>query len=139
MQRTTAGTRAAVAARQADQIFCASFVCATATAAAVRELAPRDVTIVISGGLFAEEDLACGELIARLLAGDRPDSAHYVERALSSDAAADLRRGVDRGFTGVSPEDVQMCVDVDRFSFAMAASRRHGHLVLSRLPPVPAI
>lgn len=94
VQRTTAGTQGAIAARHADQIHCASFVCASATGEAVKHL--------------------------------------YIQRALNSDAAADLRRGVERGFTGVTPEDVQMCAELDRFDFAMEANHRSGHLTLTK-------
>ena len=64
IQRTNAGTRAAMAARGASEIMCASFVCATATASALAASGQRGVTFVVSGGLDADEDMACAEFIA---------------------------------------------------------------------------
>lgn len=132
VQRTTAGTRAAVAAQSADHIYCASFVCATATAYSVARHSPELVSLVVSGGLDAEEDLACAEFIAEILRGHQPNAAPYLQRALDSDAAKDLTIGVERGYTGVSPEDPHMCVDLDRFDFAMEARESSGHLRLRK-------
>lgn len=132
LQRTTAGTRAAVAAQSVDRIYCASFVCVTATAQSVTRHSPDLVSLVISGGLEADEDLACAELIAEILRESRPDATRYIHRALDSAAAKDLSIGVERGYAGVSPEDPQMCVELDRFNFAMEARKSSGHLSLQK-------
>lgn len=130
VQRTTAGTRAAVAAAGADILFCASFVCATATAEAVRALDPDHITFVISGGLGAEEDRACAEFIAAIMTAQSPDPTTYVARAERSAAALDLMRGVELGYEGVTEDDVAMCLEVDCFDFAMRADRIAGLLEL---------
>lgn len=131
VQRTTAGTRAAVAASCADALFCASFVCATSTASALRALDPSEVTFVVSGGLSADEDLACAEFIASVAQGGSPDSAPFLQRALQSAAAADLNRGVELGYTGVTEHDVPMCLEIDRFDFALRVRNQDGLLVLN--------
>ncbi|MCP3855682.1 MAG: 2-phosphosulfolactate phosphatase [Actinomycetia bacterium] len=130
IQRTTAGTRAALAAREADNILCASFVCATATAHQLMASPDPEVTFVISGGLHAEEDLACAEFIAATAQGRGLSSEPYLRRADQSAAAADLRAGVAKGYTGVTHHDVPMCLDPDRFDFAMAAHPAGEHLHL---------
>jgi 2-phosphosulfolactate phosphatase len=52
----------------------------------------------------------------------------YIDRARRSAAAVELERGVLAGFTGVTTEDVQMCLDGDRFDFAMQAVASGAHL-----------
>ncbi|WP_370416542.1 hypothetical protein [Streptomyces fradiae] len=85
----------------------------------------------------AAEDLACAEYIARLLgdgdgdAGAGPDVAPYVRRARDSRAAGELAEGVRRGYRGVHAEDVALCLEADRFGFAMVA-RREGALTVLR-------
>ncbi len=49
VQRTSAGTRGVIAARSATRLWCASLVCASATAAAVRESGLGDPTYLITG------------------------------------------------------------------------------------------
>ncbi|HMR48616.1 MAG TPA: 2-phosphosulfolactate phosphatase [Arachnia sp.] len=132
VQRTTAGTRGAVAARNAEHVYCASFVCASATAAAVAGLSPDAVTFVVSGGHDADEDRACADYIARCLSGERPDAAPYLERARNSEAARDLRDGVARGYAGVTEDDVPLCLELDRFDFAMRTTPWRGQLSLTK-------
>ncbi|MEU6280950.1 2-phosphosulfolactate phosphatase [Streptomyces sp. NPDC047028] len=131
VQKTTAGTAGALAASGAGLLLCASFAVAGATAELLRGVAPDEVTFVVTGdGGRAEEDRACAEYIAarvgRAAAGPEP----YLDRARRSDAAARLAEGVRRGFAGVHPEDVALCLEADTASFAMVAARTDGHLVL---------
>ena len=122
VHRTTAGTVGAVAARGAAHVFCASFVVAEATAARVRALAPSKVTFVISGkDGRADDDLACAEYLSlRIADPDRViDPAPFLHRV--DVVGQGLRDGVARGFGGVHRDDVDLCMDVDRFGFAMRA------------------
>ncbi len=135
VQRTTAGTRAAVAAQEADHLFCASFVVASATAKALRTIGPGKLTFVVSGGLEADEDLACAEYIAELVDGGKPDARAFLNRAFVSAAANDLREGVAKGFRGVSEHDVAMCLELDKFHFVMQAKRTGGQLRLRATEP----
>jgi 2-phosphosulfolactate phosphatase len=132
VQRTTAGTRAALAARRADHLYCASFVCASATAAELHRYGTRDVTFVVSGGLDADEDLACAEFVAEVLEGKIPAADPFIQRANASAAANDLRDGVVKGFSGVTDQDVPMCLEIDRFDFAMQARPTPGGLRLTQ-------
>jgi 2-phosphosulfolactate phosphatase len=120
----------------AGLLLCASFVVAGATAEVLRRARPETVTFVVTGdGGRAEEDLACAEYIADRVRSAHADPASYLERARRSDAAERLADGARRGWTGVHPEDVAMCLEADTFPFAMVADRLDGHLVLR---PVPA-
>lgn len=78
----------------------------------------------------AEEDLACAEYIADLVADDSVGPDPYVERARNSGGAARLAEGLRLGWEGVHPEDVPLCLEADTFPFAMVAAREDGHLVL---------
>lgn len=122
-QRTTAGTQGAVAASHADLVLCTGFVTAAATARVLVAKNATDVVFVVTGG---DEDLACAEHISCTLAGEDPGNA-YVDRARHSPAASDLLEGVRRGYRGVDATDVDMCLDLDRFDFALQAERmEHG-------------
>jgi 2-phosphosulfolactate phosphatase len=135
VQRTSAGTQGAVAARSASPLLCASFLTARATASYLRgKLTPQPVTFVITGTRGnAEEDLACAQYIAALLDDDTVAAAPYVERADASETAAALRKAVRAAYAGVDPDDINICFDADRFVFAMAARVEHAVLTLRKV------
>ncbi|MEU9700553.1 2-phosphosulfolactate phosphatase [Streptomyces sp. NPDC047981] len=128
VQKTTAGTVGALAVKDAPLVLCASFVVAEATARVLRTRAGGSVTFVVTGeDGQAEEDLACAQYIARRATGAGTDAAGFVRRAAESRAAAELTNGVRQG---VHPDDVALCLEVDRFPFAMAAAPEGPHMVL---------
>lgn len=123
-QRTSAGTRGAVAAVDADDLWCASLVCASATAAA---LGPAAVgpTYVITGRFpdrpdGGEDDLACAELIEALRTGAPVEPTTFATRVATSEEAA---RTLALGDGHVHPDDIAYATHIDRFDFAMRASR----------------
>ncbi|MFD8247092.1 2-phosphosulfolactate phosphatase [Nocardia sp. NPDC059691] len=123
VMKTTAGTAGALGVADADVVLCASFVVAQATARLLRKLAPEHVVFVITGDNgSAEEDLACAQYIAALLTADDVDPRPFTKRALHSTAARQLMEGVDKGYRGVHPDDVQLCLEVDTYAFAMTAT-----------------
>ncbi|MEU8694546.1 2-phosphosulfolactate phosphatase [Streptomyces sp. NPDC048665] len=131
VQKTTAGTAGALAVADAGLLLCASFAVAGATAGLLRRARPRAVTFVVTGdGGRAEEDLACAEYIAARVRADDTDPGPYLDRARRSSGAARLAEGVRRGWAGVHPEDVAMCLEADAFPFAMTAARTDGRLEL---------
>ncbi|MFJ2738454.1 2-phosphosulfolactate phosphatase [Streptomyces sp. NPDC087440] len=133
VQKTTAGTVGALAVADAPLILCASFVVAGATARVLRERGAAEVTYVVTGeDGRADEDLACAEYIAAHAGGGEAEAEPYVKRARDSRAAEELATGVR---SGSHPEDVGLCVQTDRFAFAMEA-RREGPLMVLR-PVVP--
>ncbi|WP_459800606.1 2-phosphosulfolactate phosphatase [Herbidospora sp. RD11066] len=123
VQKTTAGTVGALAVKDADLVLCASFVVAEAT---VRMLRTHErVTFVVTGeDGRADEDLACAQYIAR---GATGPAAGYLRRAAESRAAFELREGVREG---VHPDDVSLCLELDRFPFAMVAALEGPLMVL---------
>jgi 2-phosphosulfolactate phosphatase len=131
VQKTTAGTVGALAAREASLVLCASFVVAEATAQFLRTRRSDDVTFVITGDDGqADEDLACAQYIARRATEAETDPTAFLRRAAESRAATDLAEGARRGFLGVHPDDVARCLEVDRFSFAMLATWAGSRMVL---------
>ncbi|MGW2206220.1 2-phosphosulfolactate phosphatase [Streptomyces sp. NPDC001774] len=120
VQKTTAGTVGALAVKDASLVLCASFVVAEATARVLRTRAGDSVTFVVTGeDGQADEDLACAQYIARRAAGEATDPAGFLRRAAESRAAAELTEEVRQG---VHPDDVALCLEVDRFPFALVAT-----------------
>ncbi|MFE5052677.1 2-phosphosulfolactate phosphatase [Streptomyces sp. NPDC056637] len=128
VQKTTAGTVGALAVKEASLVLCASFVVAEATARLLRTNKSDSVTFVVTGeDGQADEDLACAQYIARRATGAGTDAAEFLRRAGESRAAAELAEGVRQG---VHPDDVALCLELDRFPFAMVATLEDSLMVL---------
>ncbi|KOU33262.1 2-phosphosulfolactate phosphatase [Streptomyces sp. WM6373] len=131
VQKTTAGTVGALAVKEASLVLCAGFVVAEATARLLRTRGADCVTFVVTGEAGrAEEDLACAQYIARRTTEAGTDAAEFLHRAARSRAAAELAEGVRQG---VHPDDVALCLEVDRFPFAMVATSEGPLMVLRPL------
>jgi 2-phosphosulfolactate phosphatase len=133
IQRTSAGTRGLVASTRADALFAASLVCAGATARALGQ--HRSVTFVVTGayrGRDGDEDAACADYLEAMLCQRPIDTAELVRRVRSSQAAESLHPDRD----ALAALDLALCVDVDRFDFALRVERRAGLLVM-RATPAP--
>ncbi|GAA1331150.1 2-phosphosulfolactate phosphatase [Streptomyces sanglieri] len=136
VQKTTAGTVGALAVKEASLVLCASFVVAEATARLLRIRECDGVTFVITGeDGRADEDLACAHYIARRATEAGTDATEFLRRAGESRAAAELAKGVRQG---VHPDDVALCLELDRFPFAMVAALEDSLMVLRpRAVPSP--
>ncbi|MFF3837796.1 2-phosphosulfolactate phosphatase [Streptomyces sp. NPDC001930] len=128
VQKTTAGTVGALAVKDASLVLCAGFVVAEATARILRSRDCDDVTFVVTGeDGRADEDLACAQYIARRATETATDPAAFIRRAGASRAATELKEGVRRG---AHPDDVALCLELDRFPFAMVATPEDELMVL---------
>ena len=130
VMRTSAGTRSVIAADSsgASPILATSLVVATATAAAVRS--EPQVTIVAAGlnGVEpADEDDATAALLEALLSGASHDHPAMVD-ALRSGTGG--RRLLDT--PSIDDTDLELCLAVDAFDFAMRAGLEGGFLVLDK-------
>ncbi|MFD3310875.1 2-phosphosulfolactate phosphatase [Streptomyces sp. NPDC058694] len=135
VQKTTAGTVGALAVKEAQLVLCAGFVVAEATAQLLRARGSDSVTFVVTGeDGQADEDLACAQYIARRATEPGTDAAQFIRRAAESRAASELTEGVRRG---AHPDDVALCLELDRFPFAMVATLEDSLMVL-RGRAVPA-
>ncbi len=132
VQRTSAGTRGVVAACSADRLWCASLVCASATAAAVDASGLGEPTYVITGRFEdrpqrGDDDLLTAQLIERARLGQHLSAQATAAAVASSDEA---RRTLALGAGHVDPDDIVYATRVDEFDFAMEVERRPGALVL---------
>ncbi|WP_079022941.1 2-phosphosulfolactate phosphatase [Streptomyces odonnellii] len=128
VQKITAGTVGALAVQEASLVLCAGFVVAEATARLLRTRGCDDVTFVVTGeDGHADEDLACAQYIARRATEAETDAAEFLRRAGESRAAAELAEGVRQG---VHPDDVALCLELDRFTFGMVAALEDSLMVL---------
>ena len=132
---TAGGTRGLVACRQAGVLLAASLVCAHATAAYLRALAPPSVTLVVTGiwsDRDGDEDHACADLIEALLRGDDPPRAAYAARVRDSDFGRRFSAGRNPHLPAA---DLDCCAAVDRFDFALPIGRATAGLVIRRAKP----
>jgi 2-phosphosulfolactate phosphatase len=132
VQRTSAGTVSVVAATGAERRWCASLVCASATAAAVTAAGPGVPTYVISGCFDddhpGEDDRLTAELIERVRTGSPIRAAETAAAVAASPEAA---RTLGLGAGHVDPRDVELAIRVDAFDFAMEARRTADGLELT--------
>ncbi len=135
--RTSAGTRGAVAARSAERLWCASLVCASATAMAVRHSGLGDPTYVITGRFEDDPDGGGDDVVtARLIERARRGMELDAERAAIAVASSEeARRTLAEGTGHVHPDDIEYAVRVDRFDFAMEVTRVDGRLRLDAVTP----
>jgi len=132
IQRTTAGTQGVVRSRRAETILVASFCNARATAEAIQRHSPASVTWVITGqrpGGWGDEDAACADYLESLLHGREPNLEPLLQRVRASPAG---RFFTDPNQPEFNPADLEYCLAVDRFDFAMPVERRDGYLVMKR-------
>lgn len=125
VHRTSAGTRCARAALDAGAVplWAASLVVAGAT---FRAIADRDLVTVVPSGRYgtdhAPEDDAVADYFAAELAGTL-DAGAIAAAVAATDRAHELAAA-----PWVHPDDLELCLDVDRFDFAMEVVRA-GDLV----------
>lgn len=114
-----------------ETVLAAALVNTSATAHALRELAPSALTLVPMGHEGATptlEDDLCGVAITSLLEGKRVELAQFIPA---------LRAGPGRYFFGDDQwqyprEDFERCTAWDRFDFAIRAERVDDYARLVR-------
>ena len=132
-QRTSAGTKGAIAASRCAPLVCTGFASANATAEFLRRERVSECSFVITGeNGRATEDIACAEYIAERVRDPNISASPFVEAARGSRAAAKLHEAVAKGYEGVDPDDVERCLEVGRFDFVICGSLEDGALTLRR-------
>ncbi len=121
---TSAGTQGIANAVRADGLLAGSFVNAKATAGYILEKSPAKVSLVCmgkNGTEPAEEDELCAVYLQSLLTGrEAPD----IDGQLKSLRYGGGRHFFDPALRDVFPEkDFWMCIDRDRFDFALSFRR----------------
>ena len=129
VQSTRAGTVGVAAASQAQRIYLGSLVVAQATVSAIRDENPDLVSIVAMGDrgeIRNDEDEQCGLLLRNMLEGRQPDG-YAVARLIMEGGAT--RKFFDGKQPQYHPEDVDLALEINRYSFAMKVTREQGLLV----------
>ena len=134
IQSTRAGTVGVEAAARAGNIYLGSLVVAQATADAIRVEDPDLVTVVAMGDqgeVRSDEDELCGLFLRNLLEGRRPDG-YAVGRLIMEGGST--RKFYDSSQPQYQPQDVELALEVDRYSFAMKVAKENGLLVARKYP-----
>jgi 2-phosphosulfolactate phosphatase len=134
VQRTSAGTQGATAAAlHAERVLACSLVVADATVRRLRELGPRLVTLVPTGGEGTHvEDAVCTELLRARLEGAAVGVPELLDRIRRDGRYAALAGGQVPGFP---PTDLELALQLDRFDFAQEVVRADGRLRLRAVAP----
>jgi len=130
--RTTAGTRAAVAADEPEVLLVASLVCARATVDYLAGLRCDDIALILSGrrdGKGGEDDEVVAHYLKALLEGRQVDREDYIRRLRDSPSAQKFLAPAD----AFPAADLDAAARIDAFDFPQLASRRDGRLVLERV------
>lgn len=141
IQRTSAGTQGMVRSVNAQHLLAGSFVCAQATADYIQRLSAEQVTFVITGARpgtnfnhpfsgGGDEDAACADYIEATLLGQALDPMPFLRRVRNSPAGIALASSTREG---IPPDDLEWCLALDRFNFAMPVQREDGLLAMRRL------
>ena len=129
IQRTSAGTQGIVAARQAERLYAASLVIASATVRALRTAAPARISLVAMGNEAisrADEDELCALHLRNLLEG-RPGDMQAVRATIL--AGGEAARFSDPTRPQYHPGDLDIALDIDRYDFAIAVTMEAGRPV----------
>ena len=133
---THAGTQGLVNATKADVVFAGALVNAKATAQCVRSFSPNVVTLVRMGleaEVNSDEDDLCAIYLESLLLDHSFDTA-CIESQLRSSPFS--QRFFDESMPWSPASDFELCVDVDRFNFAVQAEQiEAGQLSLRSIFP----
>jgi 2-phosphosulfolactate phosphatase len=130
IQRTSAGTQGVVRSKNADVLLAASLCCAGATAQFIKASAPETITFVVTGSWSedaGEEDRACADYVESLLTGQKIAKKEIVQRVRDSAAARKFLDPKEREFPIA---DLEYCLAIDHFSFAMPVDRNDDLLVM---------
>jgi 2-phosphosulfolactate phosphatase len=133
VQRTSAGTQGVIAAANATRLWCASLVCATATARAINEAGLGPPAYVITGRFqngpqdSGSDDVACAEFIERTRTGLPVDEAACIDGIANSGEAV---RTLLLGEGHADPHDIVLATRIDAFEFSMEVTRNPMGLCL---------
>jgi 2-phosphosulfolactate phosphatase len=132
IQCTPNGTQGIVRSEKAESLLTSSFVCAGATVRYIKQQSPAAVTFVRTGP--EGEDQACGEYMAALLRDETPHAAAVlsgIRKAGLQRMRALIAKGLMTEAQGVRLKaDLDCCLSLDWFDFAMLVQRQDGLLVM---------
>jgi len=133
VQRSSAGTPVAASVHAGVDVFAASLVVARATVRACMSRHPDTLTLIASADY--PEDHACARYMEAIINGESPDLDRLLRPLRDSERYAHLMSGAWPGFP---PTDLELALELDRFTFAMPVMRERGYLSLTRADQPPA-
>lgn len=131
VQRTSAGTQGVVSCSHADQLIIASFVVAEATLKYIKQLSPSQVSFIVTDTQNGDEDLALAEYLQCKLLHQEVCSSSFLDRVRLSPEGKTF---ADPNIVEFSHKDLELALQIDRFSFAMEVEKRNGSLVAKKVP-----
>lgn len=131
VQRTSAGTQGVVSCSHADQLMIASFVVAEATLKYIVKLSPSHVSLIVTGTQDGDEDLALAEYLQCKLLQQEVCSSSFLNRVRLSPEGKTF---ADPNIIEFSHKDLELALQIDRFSFAMEVEKNNGSLVAKKVP-----
>jgi len=135
IQRTSNGTRGIVRSENAGPVLAGAFVCAGATARWLAQHGIRQPHFVITGiypGSDGDEDTAFADYLDSVISAASPVEADpFLRRVRHSIHGTRMLESNDPQLR----DDLRLCMDLDRFPFALPVSRQQGLLVLSAEAP----
>lgn len=129
VHRTSSGTLGIVSASSADELVTGSFVNARAIIKYIQKKKPEKVSLVCMGYAALrpiEEDTFCAEYISESLNGRQADFQKMV-KIIKDTSAQRFYNPVNADFS--PPEDVDLCLDLNRFSFILKAEKSSSGLI----------
>jgi 2-phosphosulfolactate phosphatase len=132
VQRTSSGTLGIVSAINADELITGSFVNAGAIIQYILEQKPDNVSLVCMGYAALrpiEEDTLCAEYIGETLNG-RPVDFQRMVRIIKNTSAKRFYDPANASFS--PPEDVDLCLDLNRFNFVLKAVKSSSNIISLR-------
>jgi len=128
IQRTSAGTQGVVHSSNARHIMTTGLCTVSETVRRIQRLAPGSLTLVETGvypGGCGEEDVACADLIEALLLERSPDIDQIIRRVRASKSGRHYGVANNEVFP---VSDLELALDIDRFSFSMHVQKANGLL-----------
>ncbi len=113
IQRTSSGTQGVIRATNAKHIWVTGFCNAAATVRDLRKSSIDQISFIITAG---SEDATCADYLEQILSGNQPQFAHFAAQVRLSSHASRFLVKVDPDFPA---DDVDLCLQLDRFNFAM--------------------
>lgn len=135
VQRTGAGTQGIVRSIDANIMLAASLVVATATVTYIRNRRADCVTFVVTGQIGddrGDEDLACAQYLEAMLMDQQPDRAATIDRVYRS---RDALLHLDPDLPAFPRSDLDHCINIDAFDFAMPVIKESGRYVMRASKP----
>jgi 2-phosphosulfolactate phosphatase len=129
VHRTSSGTLGIVSASKADELLTGSFVNAGAIIQYIQKQKPEKVSLVCMGYAAlspVEEDTFCAEYISEALNG-RPVNFRRMVRIIKNTSAKRFFDPANMSFS--PPEDVDLCLDLNRFNFILKAVKTSDEMM----------